>query len=504
MEAAEMSRSFEKLSRFYTRTKNARVTRSFSSLGRKTVRELDHNSRQAVILQHRLLMELLSENKNTTYGQICGFGKIRNASEYRSQVPFTTYDDYEPYIRKMMDGQQNLLSALPPVHFALTSGSIGVPKYIPVSERELKKYRKYSLEMPFGVAEEYYRNTTGRGVPAGPGLSAIEMKVVKTGSGAVQGNVSGMLMNTVKDYAADLLSSPWEVVNWSSGSDMKYLKARLALERRDLAFMGSVFLTGLVDLMDYIRDHYEMLCRDIYHGRIDRNVKVSDEIRTTLTGMLRPDPARARQLLLEFRDGFDTPVIPRIWPRMSWIGGIGTGGFSPYARKMHNYSGKGIPYNNVCYAASESFMAVARHMGDDAFVLVPDGGFYEFIPVRGGDQTKTLTIEELEVGEDYEIIVTNLSGFYRYRLQDVVRVTGYYNETPMVRFLYRKDQLISMNGEKMNEEALSWAMDHFSLETSVHVIDYSVYADDSTSPGHDIAFCAKMRFPAVRKCWSGC
>ena len=80
-------------------------------------------------------------------------------------------------------------------------------------------------------------------------------------------------------------------------------------------------------------------------------------------------------------------------------------------------------------------------MGDESFVLIPDGGFYEFIPARDSYAGRTLTIDELEVGENYEIIVTNLSGFYRYRLQDVIRVTGFYNETPLVRFVYRKNQL---------------------------------------------------------------
>lgn len=37
--------------------------------------------------------------------------------------------------------------------------------------------------MAFGVADEYYRNTTGRGVPSGHGLNAIEWKTAKTQAG---------------------------------------------------------------------------------------------------------------------------------------------------------------------------------------------------------------------------------------------------------------------------------------------------------------------------------
>ncbi len=51
---------------------------------------------------------------------------------------------------------------------------------------------------------------------------------------------------------------------------------------------------------------------------------------------------------------------------------------------------------------------------------------------------RPLLMDELEVGKEYELIVTNLSGFYRYRLGDVIRVTGYHNECPMLVFSYRK------------------------------------------------------------------
>ena len=464
--------------------KREKYTKNLVLEGKKAVHEVDVNSRQAVILQHRLLAELLQENKDTEYGKIYDFADIHSVEEYKKRVPFSDYDDYSPYIQRMMEGEENLLSKNAPVHYALTTGSIGVPKYVPVSEKELKKYVKYSLEMAFGVADEYYRNTTGRGCPIGLGLNAIEMKVKETKTGVDQGSISGTLMKSAKSIVPFILSSPWEVICPDKKMDMKYLKIRLALQNKDLAFMDCAFLSGLVDLMDYMRDNYEMLCDDIEKGTINEDVDVPPEVRESLMNTLKPDMARADELRLEFSDGFDSPIVPRIWPRMSWIGGIGTGGFFPYVKRMRKYTGKSIPFNNLCYAASESFMAVARHMSDTSYVLLPDGGFYEFIPVNDGDENHTLNIDELEIGEDYEIVITNLSGFYRYRINDVVRVTGYYNETPILKFIYRKNQLLSIAGEKTNEEYLRWAIENFARESRVSVNDYSIFADTTTNPGH--------------------
>ena len=467
-----------------------KILRSVNSIdtlvrkGRRIVRKLDAGSRQAVILQHKLLQDLLRENRDTEFGRKYGFADIHTAEEYKQRVPLSHYDDYEPAIQRMMKGEKNVLCAREPEYFALSSGSVGVPKYIPVSRAELEKFTNYSAEMAFGVADEYYRNTTGRGVPAGPGLNAIEMRVMPTESGVKQGAISGTLMASMKGFVPFLLTSPWEVVSPGREMDMKYLNARFALADRDLVFMDSVFMTGLVDLMDYIRDHYEMLCRDIYHGRINEKIEIPEDIRQKLERYLVPDQNRAKELYREFREGFDIPIIPRIWPKMSWIGGIGTGGFYPYARRMRKYSGRSIPFNNLCYAASEGLIGVARHMGDESYVLIPDGGFYEFLPVDCEDETKTLNIDELEIGEDYRVIITNLSGFYRYRLHDVVRITSYYNETPMIRFVYRENQLISIAGEKTNEEDLRWSIEQFYLETKIHVSDYSIWADRTSSPGH--------------------
>ena len=312
---------------------------------------------------------------------------------------------------------------------------------------------------------------------------------METKNGVPKGPISSTLLKSHKDLIPYLVTSPWSVICTDEGDviDMKYLKTRLALVQKDVAFMESAFMPGMVDLIDYMKEHYEMLCSDIYHGRINKEIRMPIELRHELEGMLKPDKKRAAYLMREFKKGFDTPIIPRIWPKLAWIGGIGTGGFFTYANKMRKYSGKNIPFNNLTYAASESLVATARHMGDASYVLIPDGGFYEFIPAKveyKPGEEETLTIGELEIGEDYEIVLTNLSGFYRYRINDVVRVMGFYNQCPMITFIYRRSQLLSIEGEKTNEEAVRWAVEQFMKDTGLTVTDYSIYADTDSEPGH--------------------
>ena len=63
-------------------------------------------------------------------------------------------------------------------------------------------------------------------------------------------------------------------------------------------------------------------------------------------------------------------------------------------------------------------------------------------------------------------------------------VTGYHNECPLMVFAYRKNQLISMYGEKVTETSLRSAVEMTAEESKTAILEYSVYADTETDPGH--------------------
>ena len=65
--------------------------------------------------------------------------------------------------------------------------------------------------------------------------------------------------------------------------------------------------------------------------------------------------------------------------------------------------------------ASEGMISVPYRLNDEKSVPVPDSMFYEFLPTDADDDfSKIVTIDQLETGKEYEVIVTNLSGFYRF------------------------------------------------------------------------------------------
>ena len=460
---------------------NKSVINGIINNGRKAKRELDLNSRDAIKVSEQALLTIVADNKDTEFGRNHDFASIKTIEDYKERVPVAGYDDYEPIIKRMLENnEKGLLTSYPIIYFAKTSGTMGVPKYIPVSDREIERYTKFSTELCFAVADEYYRNTLGRGVKCGYGINLIDLNVEMTEGGIPTGPISATILDKVKSFSDSTFTVPWELMRHEVDRDIKYLVARYSLENRDVTFISSTFMTGVVDLIDYIRDNWEMICMDIYHGRIDKKIKISKELREKLEMNMRPNPKRAKEISKEMKQGIHE-IVPRLWPDMQFIAGIGTGSFMTYYKKMYQYAGKKIPFNNLTYAASEGLFAAARRMGDTSYVLIPGGAFYEFIPAESKDD-KTLTIDQLEQGMEYELVVTNLSGLYRYRMGDIVRVTGFYNEAPMIKFMHRKNHGMSLVGENTSLNDLRWSIEHFMIDTGLTVVDYSLFGNTDEKP----------------------
>ena len=175
----------------------------------------------------------------------------------------------------------------------------------------------------------------------------------------------------------------------------------------------------------------------------------------------------------------------RIWPKLSTVVAIGMGEFETFTRRMRAYCGPEVHFCHKLYAASEAVFAGSAEPDAQDYMMIPDAGFFEFIPVdESFDESKDrpLLLHELEEGKHYEVVVTNLAGLYRYRIKDVIKVTGHMDMLPLIRFAYRKEQMINITGLKLTSEHLVSTMRAISNKIGVNVIDYSVYPDLDAEP----------------------
>ncbi|RRT57220.1 hypothetical protein B296_00020889, partial [Ensete ventricosum] len=82
-------------------------------------------------------------------------------------------------------------------------------------------------------------------------------------------------------------------------------------------------------------------------------------------------------------------------------------------------------------------------------------------------------------------------GLYRYRVGDILKVTGFHNAAPQFRFVHRRNVVLSVDTDKTNEEDLLKAVTQAKLllePLGCLLTEYTSYADTSSIPGHYVLF----------------
>lgn len=455
------------------------------TIGMTELAKLRFYCKRADKIQEKLLLGLMKKNKSTVYGKKNGFKDVYSVADYQKLVPLTYYDDYAEYVQRMIKGEKGLITNSAYRRFAASSGSTGKAKIIPLSLWSEWVCQCFSFSAPVGCAYKYFRKQ-GRLMPPQKGLLTAEIGCSKLENGKSVSCLSSIPLLNLKPFVPVFASSPEELQFTADDTkmDSHYLKLRFALPKRDISYLSTIFITTLESMFFYMEENWEMLCDDIEKGVINESIVCPPEMRAKLEKKVKPDPKRAEELRREFRKGFDgEPIVPRIWPNVSWMFGMGTGAIAIYQKKLQRYLGN-IPAHYLGYAASEAMMAVPLELDSFEYVMLPHNGFYEFRPVDSDDYDNLLTIKDLEVGKEYEIILTNTSGFYRYRIEDVIRVTGFYHKSPKVTFCYRLNQIANISGEKMTQMSFDHIVNGMSERLGELFIGYSIYPDHSTSPGH--------------------
>jgi auxin responsive GH3 gene family len=73
----------------------------------------------------------------------------------------------------------------------------------------------------------------------------------------------------------------------------------------------------------------------------------------------------------------------------------------------------------------------------------------------------------------------------------VVKVAGFYNSTPKLKYVCRRSLMLSINIDKNSEQDLQLAVDSAAkilAAEKLEVVDYSSHADVSRDPGHYVVF----------------
>ncbi len=427
-----------------------------------------------------VLFDILKKNASSEIGEKYKFKNILSIEDFKAKVPLTEYSYYEKYIDRMVNGEKNILITKNVEYFGHTSGTTGKQKLIPVTKASRLKASKYMALLINKFAYNNFRENWnyGRGLM----IADVVMSTYTKGGTPICSATSGGI-DSIKNFLPYLYTSPYEVMSIKDKEVSLYLHILFGLTERNLLFISGVFISNVLDLLRIMEKNWYDIVRDIRKGRLSKTLNIDEETRKVLNKYLQPNAARAEELEREFKKGFNG-ICKRIWPKLQYIATVTGANFSIYNDMVNYYSGN-ITIYSPCYAASEGTMGINPYVLKTRYVIIPDTVFYEFIPIEEFDKKnpRTFSSQELEVGKSYEIVITTYAGLYRYKLGDVVKVVGFYNNSPEVEFLYRRNQVLNMVSEKTTEEHLTNAIKNTKCKLNLNLIDYTTVTDNLITPG---------------------
>lgn len=270
--------------------------------------------------------------------------------------------------------------------------------------------------------------------------------------------------------------------------------------RHQVLRVGAVFASGLLRAIRFLQLNWRQLAHDIHNGTL--NPKITDpSLRESMSRTLKPDPELSSFIIKECCEENWEGIIPRIWPNTKYLDVIVTGAMAQYIPTLDYYS-NGLPLACTMYASSECYFGLnLKPMckpSEVSYTIMPNMAYFEFIPhdpsappLSKHSPPRLVDLADVEFGKEYELVITTYAGLCRYRVGDILEVTGFHNAAPQFRFVRRKNVLLSIDSDKTDEAELQKAIDNASVLLrgfNTSVVEYTSFADTKTIPGHYVIY----------------
>ncbi|OEL32359.1 putative indole-3-acetic acid-amido synthetase GH3.2 [Dichanthelium oligosanthes] len=458
--------------------------------------------------QERVLAEILARNNGAEYLRRHGMEGRTDRAAFKACVPVVTYEDLRPEIERIANGDRsNIISSHPITEFLTSSGtSAGERKLMPTIEDELNRRQMlYSLLMPV-------MNLYVPGLDKGKGLYFLFIKSeTKTPGGLPARPVltSYYKSDIFKHRPYDpynVYTSPTAAILCTDSFQSMYSQMLCGLvARTEVLRVGAVFASGLLRAIRFLQVHWKELAHDIRTGTMSAKV-VEPSIRAAVDEVLRPDAELADFVEAECAKDSWEGIITRVWPNTKYLDVIVTGAMAQYIPMLKYYSG-GLPMACTMYASSECYFGLnLRPMCDPSevsYTIMPNMGYFELLPhdpeakplCKDDPPPRLVDLADAEVGKEYELVITTYAGLCRYRVGDILQVTGFHNAAPQFRFVRRKNVLLSIDSDKTDEAELQAAVERASALLAPYdarIAEYTSQADATTIPGHYVVYWELM------------
>lgn len=411
----------------------------------KCFADLKRAARDPAAVQHRILKSILRQNRNTAFGCAHSFYAIKTVEDYRRAVPIRNAPDYQSDLQRVYAGERNVLTREDPFFFAMTAGSTGDYKYLPITS-SLKKSLDRSLFAYLYFLEQAFPEA--RRTPVQFLVGSADGG--ESPGGVPQGFVSGFNYKNLPSFLRRQFVVPYWVFTLADAGDRYYAIGRYLAEAPGLTGIAAISPLNIANVAQALLGNLDRLEQDLASGTVTLLETVLPEAASC------PRPNRSlSQALSEMRraGAADRTILRALFPCLNvyatWLGGnMGAANL-----ELTDLMGP-RPVFELPYSASEGIFAIPHLANETGGIAAVTGHFLEYVPEEDIDSAcpRALGVEDLEEGQEYYQVVTTAGGLYRYNMEDLVRVKGRWRGLPVVEFVSKKARQVSIANERLTEE----------------------------------------------------
>lgn len=388
--------------------------------------------------QLNTLKDLIEKARKTEYGKKYRFDRVSSYESFKKRVPMIRYQDIASYVERMKQGEKDVLWPGTVTDYAMSAGTTGGGKHIPLSNERLKSDQRFLRKVFFSFASQ----------------RTFDLPQLIGSHVSLPGNISA------KNYDPQIRIG--EISAYLAEDSPSWL-ARFQVRSPETM----------------VQEEWDKKFERCLRDAVQSDVKM---ITATPSWILKFFQ-RALKLTGKQR-------ISEIWPNLKLLicGGEAIRTHKPHFEQL--CEGLNLAYIEN-YGASEGYFAFSDDLKlDDLHLVLDNDLFYEWIPNPKqvqGDLTEQQTVPtwQVEPGVPYAMVITNNSGLFRYVMNDVIEFTNV--RSPRIKVRGRVSDMLDKFGEMVElyqaEEALSRTAEALGASYSIFTAGGLVDADTGM-PAH--------------------
>ncbi|EIJ39071.1 GH3 auxin-responsive promoter-binding protein [Galbibacter orientalis DSM 19592] len=384
--------------------------------------------------QHIVLKQLLEKAKDTKFGKDHSFNEILESENTEEAFAENTpYYDYnlinDKYWKYLHEGEENLTWPGNPEYFALSSGTTGkTSKRIPVTEAMLEAIRKTGIKQVsalanFDLPADFFEKTI---------MMLGSSTKLKEKNGHLEGEISGISASNIPFW-----------------------------------FRG------------YYKPGVEISQIDDWDERVQ---KIAEEAKNWDIGALSGIPSWMELMIKKVIEHHGVANIHEIWPNLQvyTTGGVA---FGPYEKSFNALLKHPITIIDT-YLASEGFLAYQERPETKSMKLVLDNGIYfEFVPFKPEyinqdgslvPNAPSINISEVEENVEYVLIISTVSGAWRYLIGDTIKFTNI--ERAEIIITGRTKFFLNVVGSQLSVNKMNDAIQEVEEKFDMEIPEFTIAA----------------------------